>query len=307
VRDRVVHQLVSEKLKEIYEPTFIFDSFSSRKGKGTHKAVLRLRKFCLSISQNNKYPFYALKCDIKKFFDSVDHDILLDILKEKIKDKKFIDLLQKIIKSFPVGAHCNVLLHNDVSPCGIPLGNLTSQLFANIYLNKLDQFIKHQLKIKYYIRYTDDFIIIANHREFKNELSQINQFLKEKLKLQLHKEKIIIRKNTWGIDFLGYIILPKFILPRTKTKNRILKRIKQKLHYGSIQEYGANNTEEKELLITRGEMRHGIVETRHGASLRGFYQTVMSYLGYFKHCKSYKIQRKIKNIYRNIYLRYDRK
>jgi hypothetical protein len=112
--------------------------------------------------------------------------------------------------------------------CGIPIGNLTSQIFANIYMNELDQFVKHELREKYYIRYCDDFVILANSREHLEELIPVlSQFLDEKLKLRLHERKIIIRKLRQGIDFLGYVVLPHHIMLRTKTKKRMFRKVNQ--------------------------------------------------------------------------------
>ncbi|MCR4334639.1 MAG: RNA-directed DNA polymerase [Patescibacteria group bacterium] len=111
---------------------------------------------------------------------------------------------------------------------GIPIGNLTSQIFANIYMNEFDQFIKHILKVKHYVRYTDDFVIVSNNKNYLIELiPKLQLFLLEKLKLTLHPKKVIIRKHNQGIDFLGYVILPKHIKLRTKTKQRIPKNLKK--------------------------------------------------------------------------------
>ena len=112
------------------------------------------------------------------------------------------------------------------SGVGIPIGNLTNQLFANIYLNELDQFAKHNLKIKYYLRYCDDFLVLTDNRQYLQELVyQIQEFLQAQLKLRLHENKISIRKLKQGIDFLGYVVLPYHTVLRTKTKKRILKRV----------------------------------------------------------------------------------
>lgn len=150
---------------------------------------------------------------------------------------------------------------------GIPLGNLTSQIFANIYLNKLDQFVKHKLKIKYYIRYADDFIILADSTQVYKYTSILVKFLKKELKLELHPDKIILRKLKHGIDFLGYIILPHVLLPKTKTKRRIFRKIAIKVSEnksGKISDFSLN-------------------------------QTMQSYLGYFSHANSYKLTIKLKN------------
>lgn len=223
VRDRIVHHLISKYLNHIYDKTFIFDSYSCRLNKGIHRAVNRLRQFSLKQSKNNKINFHCLKCDIKKFFDSVEHDILINILKKKIKDKDFLWLIKEIINSF-----------QKTENKGIPLGNLTSQYFANIYLSELDQFIKHKLRAKYYIRYTDDFVILDKNKDYLEKLIiPISKFLKNQLNLSLHPDKIIIRKYNQGIDFLGYVTLPYYRTLRTKTKIRMFKKI----NYNNLQSY----------------------------------------------------------------------
>ncbi|MCX6712227.1 MAG: reverse transcriptase domain-containing protein [Candidatus Vogelbacteria bacterium] len=214
VRDRVVHQAIFRLIYHIFDRHFIFDSYSCRFNKGIHRGVDRLEKFIRQASQNHSRMVYVLKCDVKKFFDSIDQEILSDLIKEKIKDGRTISLVQRIIISF-----------EKEKGKGLPLGNVTSQLFANIYLNGLDQFIKHNLKQKYYVRYCDDFIIVGNKLEdFNNLIEPINRFLNNQLKLFLHPNKIEIRKVTQGIDFLGYVILPHYRVLRTKTKRRVLAR-----------------------------------------------------------------------------------
>ncbi|MDP3764425.1 MAG: reverse transcriptase domain-containing protein [bacterium] len=214
VRDRVLHQAVFRVLYPIFDRHFMFDSYSCRIGKGTHKAVTRLETFCRKLSQNNSQTIFALKCDIKKFFDSIDQDALIKLIQLKIKDDNAVWLVEKIIGSFNKG---------------LPLGNVTSQLFANIYLNELDQFVKHNLKEKYYIRYCDDFVILGSNKYYLLNLSyKINTFLFENLKLFLHPDKIIIRKYRQGIDFLGYVVLPNHRVLRTKTKRRMLRKINEK-------------------------------------------------------------------------------
>jgi len=155
VKDRILHHAVFRILYPIFDKSFIFDSYSCRIGKGTHRAVKRLENFCRKSNRNNRKNIFALKCDIKKFFDSVKQDILLNLIEGKIIDNDAIWLIEKIIRSFP---------------SGLPLGNVTSQIFANIYLNELDQFIKHKLKIKYYLRYCDDFIILSESRDYLSDL-----------------------------------------------------------------------------------------------------------------------------------------
>lgn len=148
VRDRVLHHAVFKILNTIFESTFIPNSFSCRISKGTHKGVEALENMTRKIVRNGTAPCYVLKCDIQKFFDTVDHGILLSILRKQIKDEDAMRLFEEIIESFPKG---------------LPIGNLTSQIFANIYMNEFDQFVKHELKIKYYVRYTDDFAVASDN------------------------------------------------------------------------------------------------------------------------------------------------
>lgn len=250
VADRVVHHLLYKYLYEIFDKTFIFDSYSCRLEKGTHCAVKRLEKFTRVVSKNYSQDYWALKLDIKKFFESVDHDILKELIAKNVREPNIMWLTSQVIDSFPLG----------VEPLkGVPLGNLTSQIFANIYLNELDQFVKHKLKTKYYLRYADDFIILDTSLDtlfycFKT----LKQFVESNLLLSIHPNKIITRKLAWGIDFCGYIVLPHYILPRTKTKRRIIKKVL------------ANNISN---------------------------QALQSYLGYFSHAKSFKICQELRNLF----------
>ena len=254
VADRILHHAIFRVLYPIFDKSFIFDSYSCRTGKGSHKAARRLEYFLRKGSENNRRNIFALKCDIKKFFDSIDQKILLEIIKKKIKEENAVWLIEKIISSFPAG---------------IPLGNVTSQLFANVYLNELDQFVKHKLKGKYYLRYCDDFIILNKDIKYlKKLIVKIDDFLNKELKLTLHPNKIIIRKNRQGIDFLGYVVLPHYRLLRTKTKRRIIRKMTNK--YELL----------RDELITK----------------ESFNQSLQSYLGVLKHCKGYEIKKEIEKL-----------
>jgi retron-type reverse transcriptase len=262
VRDRVLHHAIFSVLNPIFEPTFIPNSFSCRVGKGTHKGMKKIADMVRSVSQNSTRQCYALKCDIKKFFDSVDHDILIGILEKKIKDKKVMDLMQEIIESF-VAKRPNLFDRR-----GIPIGNLTSQIFANIYMNEFDQFIKHDLKIKHYARYTDDFIIVSTDKTYlENLINPIKDFLVKKLCLELHPNKIFITKHNRGVDFLGYVILPKSIKLRTNTKHRIFRKLKE-----NVRRY--KNGEISELTLN---------------------SSLQSYLGVLSHANAYELSQEIQN------------
>ncbi|MBI5254196.1 hypothetical protein HY932_00195 [Candidatus Falkowbacteria bacterium] len=211
VRDRVLHRAVVRVIEPIWERTFIFDSWSCRKDKGHHAAIRRFQRFGRSLSQNYTKTLWILKLDIRKFFELVNRDVLLKIVATKICDERLLSLLREIIDSF--------------SP-GLPLGNLTSQLFANIYLDRLDRFVKHGLKERGYIRYADDFIIMHTDKDVLRQcLLGIQRFLSEELQLNLHPLKIFLKTYSSGIDFLGYVCFPHFCVLRTKTKRRMLVRI----------------------------------------------------------------------------------
>ena len=250
VADRVIHHLLYNYLYRVFDKTFIFDSYSCRKEKGIHKAVARLARLAKIVSKNYGQNCWAQKLDIKKFFDSVDHQILIDLISKRVKDKDIVWFISQIIKSF----------HSEQGKDkGIPLGNLTSQIFANICLAELDQFVKHKLKVKYYLRYADDFLILASKKDQLIEHREsIESFLESYLKLQFHPQKIILRKLTWGIDFCGYIVLPYHLLPRTKTRRRIFKKV----------------------------LRLQLSD-----------QSLQSYLGYFTHANTHQIQQNLKNLF----------
>jgi retron-type reverse transcriptase len=160
----------------------------------------------------------VLKCDIKKFFASIDHEILKNILIQYIDDQDVIWLLGQVIDSFKTNLSK-----------GLPLGNLTSQLLVNIYMNEFDHFIKHKIKAKYYVRYADDFVILSENKKWLEIiLLQIDEFLWEKLKLKLHPNKIFINTLVSGIDFLGWVHFPDHRVLRATSKRRMLRNIEVK-------------------------------------------------------------------------------
>jgi len=155
---------------------------------------------------------------VRKFFASIHHHTLLKIIKNYISDPNTLVLLYKIIGSFNTGQ----------KNTGLPLGNLTSQLFANVYLDQFDQFMKHQLKVEYYIRYADDFVVLSQSQSYlENILPSIHEFLEDKLKLTIHPNKIFIRTIASGVDFLGWVHFPDHRVLRTTTKRRMFKRLRE--------------------------------------------------------------------------------
>jgi len=216
VRDRLLHHAIYRQLYPFFDRTFIADSYSCRNRKGVYKAVQKFRTFSYIESKNNTRTCWVLKCDVKKFFASIDHEVLLAILKERIVDEEIMWLLYEVVKSFSCKR----------DGVGLPLGNLASQLFANVYMNELDQFIKHILKAKHYIRYADDFVIFSQNKKFlEDSIVPTQTFLHDTLRLTLHEDKIHTQTLSSGVDFLGWVHFPECRILRTTTKKRMLKRI----------------------------------------------------------------------------------
>lgn len=217
VRDRLLHHALHRTLYPFFDRTFIHDSYSCRKGKGTHKALERFRTFFAGESGRGS-GVWVLKCDIRKFFASVDQKILLKILSTRIHDTRLLTLLENVVLSFDSGH----------SGKGLPLGNLTSQLFVNIYMNELDQFVKHRLKMRRYIRYADDFAFISKDLVLlRKTLIAVHKFLTDELKLELHPDKVSVSKVSAGVDFLGWVHFTDHRVLHTSTKRRMLKRIEE--------------------------------------------------------------------------------
>jgi len=216
-RDRVVHHAICNILEPIFDRIFIYDSYANRLNKGTLNALERFDFFKRKIGRNDTLPCYVLKADIRKYFENIDHNILLNMVKRKINDTNVLHLINVILANYATEG-------GGRTEKGMPLGNLTSQFFANVYLNELDYFVKHNLKIKYYIRYVDDFIILHNNKNVLGKFKfQINDFLKNKLKIELHPDKSKIINLDKGINFLGFRVFYSHRLLR-KTNLKIFKR-----------------------------------------------------------------------------------
>lgn len=235
VRDRILHHAICRQLYPFFDTTFIADSYSCRLNKGTHKAIDRFNAFAGRVSKNHHRTAWVLKCDIRKFFASINQARLLEILNIYIIDKNILRLLEIVIASF----------HSRIAGQGLPLGNLTSQLFCNVYMNEFDQFVKHKLKAKYYIRYADDFVFLSeNKSELENMLVSINEFLGQDLELTMHPGKVFISTFASGVDFLGWVNFSEHKILRTKTKKRMFIRIHKQPTNETLQSY-------------LGLMRHG--------------------------------------------------
>lgn len=252
VRDRLLHHAIYRQLYPFFDRTFIADSYSCRLNKGTHKAINQFRAFAYKASQNHTKTVWILKCDIKKFFASVDHNILKRIIGYYIPDTDIRWLLSQVIDSF-----CSTTKGK-----GLPLGNLTSQLLVNVYMNEFDQFIRHKIKAKYYIRYADDFVILSRDKDWlQGVLPKIDNFLQNRLKLNLHPVKVFIKTFSSGVDYLGLVNFTDHRVLRTVSKRRMFAKIK----------------------LAKEKLNHGFITED------SFNQTLQSYYGILKHCQGYKL------------------
>ena len=213
--DRVIQHMIVNVVEPIFNRRFIMHSYACRKDKGVHEASKALARWLYNLQVRQGKKIYAIKADVHHYFQSIDHEILKAEVRRYISDKAVIKLLDYIID------------YNGIYPdgVGIPVGNLTSQIFANVYLNILDHYIKHNIGVQYYIRYMDDFVILGEDpAELRELLGKIEKFLNEKLRLSLNpKTKIIAAKN--GVDFAGYRHFPSFVICRKAATRRIRKLI----------------------------------------------------------------------------------
>ncbi len=215
IRDRIVNRLMYDELVKIFDKKFIFDSYSCRKGKGTLRALERYKYFFGKITKNYTKQAWVLKFDIKKCFQNVDTEILKNLLQKQICESNFLNLNFSIIDSFKK------------YDMGLPLGNLTSQIYLNIYLHQLDFYCKNTLKIKYYIRYADDVVCMFESEEFAEEtLKKILEFTKNKLKIELHK--IQIKTIYSGTDFLGWKHYKSHRTMRKNTASKMIENLSDK-------------------------------------------------------------------------------
>lgn len=227
-RDRVVHHALCNVIEPLLDKTLIYDTYANRKGKGTHAAIRRCQHFV------RRYPF-VLKADIRKYFPSIDHQILKKSLAKKIKCRSTLQLIDKIIdNSNPQEPVEDYFPGDDLFGInrrrGLPMGNLTSQFFANLYLSPLDHFIKDELGGKGYVRYVDDFVLFGSSKTHLRELlGQLNDFLADNLRLRLHPKKSVIFPTDVGVPFLGQRIFPSHRLIRKENLKRARKRTEKRL------------------------------------------------------------------------------
>lgn len=251
VRDRVAHQAFYDIWQPLFEKKFFFDSYSSRPEKGTMRAIARLLAFIRKAKRGGRQEAWIFHGDVDDFFGSIDHEILLVKIAKTVKDPRYFNIAEKIIKSF------------SCSPGkGLPLGNLTSQLFANIYLHELDYFVKQKLGIRPYIRYNDDFFVVARNREeLVGVALKIKQFLSNELQLGLPPNKIKIKPLSRCVDVLGTVIFPWGEVPRSRLRTAAERTV---------------------ALATK----NGYTEDRWRGSV--------SYLGFLSHTRSFFLREKLR-------------
>jgi retron-type reverse transcriptase len=248
-RDRVIHHSLIQVIEPLFERRFVNETFACRKGRGTHAGVKHVFH-CVQLAKRKWGRYYVLKCDVTKFFPSINHDILKQIIRRIIRDRRVLGLLDTIIDSYSTDGKEGV---------GIPIGTLTSQLMANVTLDPLDHHIKEK-GVKFYARYMDDFVIVHRDKTFLRELwTDIDRFLDEKLALKLNP-KTTIYPEKHGIDYCGYRVWPTHIKPRKSTIKRAKKRLKK---FSKL--YKDNP--------------HILEHTK---------MSIMSFFGYIKHCSGYR-------------------
>ena len=282
--DRIVHHWLVPQLEKLWEPAFIYDSYANRKGKGSHAAVVRLQQFIRQVPRA-----HYLQLDIHNFFNSIHRPTLWAMLKNKLlkagASNQVLHATHALLKHHPLkqgskyrgtaaersAVPMHKRLENSAAGCGLPIGNLSSQFFANVYLDALDQFVKHTLKAKRYIRYVDDFVIVhQSPAQLKKWQAEIEQFIAVQLQLKL-KQDIRLRPLTDGIDFLGYVVRPT----HTITRQRVVSHFNQALSAWECQHITGNKIKATP------------------ASIRQIRCVIASYMGHIKQCNSYRLIQKL--------------
>ena len=221
VVDRIVHQALHTELTRLYDRRFSEHVYSGRTGKGVHAGVTAVERMTRRESKNYSRPCFYLKCDIRRFYDSVDQGILVDTIRKTISDERMLAVINEIVGSF----------HAEGAPGkGLPIGNLTSQIFTNIYLDPFDRFIAQRIGGSRYARFADDFVVVSHDPSVLRSLKvEAEHFLLDRLKLTLHPQKVTLAPLHWGLDFLGYVILPHYRRVRSKTVRRMFRKLSEKV------------------------------------------------------------------------------
>lgn len=236
-RDRVLQHALVTQIEPLFESKFIYDSYACRKNKGTHFGLNRIKKFLQAARSiyGKDTPIYCLRMDIGKFFASVSWDVLITVINQTLICEKTKKLIEKIVtkhRCFDINGNYLKAPYEVVNPetrQGLPIGNLTSQLFANIYLNELDHFVKETLHVRWYARYMDDFLIIHPDRQYLKQMRDaIKMFLEYELKLSFHPKKVIIHNVKDGLPFVGYRIFYDHVVIRGSTLLRMRRKLKNR-------------------------------------------------------------------------------
>lgn len=301
-KDRVVHHLLVKQLEPSFERRFIYDSFACRKNKGGHLAQQRLQLFLKKLTANFSQPGFYLQLDISNFFGALDKAVLNHILQQYLQHhlqhqtelKKDLSwLTKKVIFHDPTqNYHLNgsgklhqqvpkhKSLFNQPPNKGMPIGNLTSQFFANVYLNQLDQFVKRKLKAKFYLRYADDMVFLTQDKsQLKYWHNQVKQFLGEQLKLKLNPSKTKLNSIYQGINFVGYIVKPEHSYVRQRT----VVKLKTQLEYFNQGLLWINNNQRQEAIA----LENGPTQTQ----LQYLQMSINSYYGHFLAVNSYRLRK----------------
>lgn len=211
-RDKIVHHAINNVIRDIVEPTFIHDSYSCIRGKGCQRAIRRLLHFTRKATRDYDDP-HVIKIDIKKFFYSINHDVMCDVIDMEIEDEWMRWILKLYVRHSP-------------TPLGLPLGNLLSQILANLLMNLLDQFTKNKLRVKFYLRYSDDVIAIVDGRDKARRIKkEMVGFIENVLSLECHKKKSLIHPLSQGIKAFGFSINPRGIFMTQETRKRVKKTL----------------------------------------------------------------------------------
>jgi retron-type reverse transcriptase len=283
--DRVMHHWLVPQLESIYEPAFIHDSYANRKGKGTHAAVRRARQFVRQVRSGQGRGWY-LQLDVHNFFNSIHRPTLWELLRERMRRASLPDIAQHaahaLLRRSPLSAGVRyrssveeralVPRHKrlECAPrdCGLPIGNLSSQFFANVYLNELDQFVKHTLRAQRYVRYVDDFVLVHQDREqLARWRAAIESFLRDRLKLQLKADQRL-RALSDGIDFLGYVVYPT----HTRVRRRVVRHAVAAIKAAS--------------------------RARNPAGREHLRSVLASYVGHFSHADAWRLRTRIEQLAR---------
>ena len=285
-RDRVVHHVLVDFLEAIWEPIFIHDSYACRRGKGVHAGVKRLQTFLRQATANGTRPVWYLQLDIRNFFMSIDKGLLFEMLAKKTKDPDalwlarvlvFHDCTTNYVMKGDARLFERLPPHKTLFGCppgkGLPIGNLNSQFFANVYLNALDQFVKHILKCRHYLRYCDDFVLLSTDpEELRGWRAEIEVFLRERLLLELNPKREHLRPVGDGVDFLGYIVRRDYLLVRRRVVGHLRERLA-----GFVQRL---------VLDGPGYRRYRF----DAATLDELNAVLASYLGHFGQADSYRLR-----------------